>query len=211
MALYEFEGKRPVVADGAFVFPSADVIGDVVIGAGCFVGAGAVLRGDYGRIRIGEQNDVVHSERRRVSAAEQALLHGNRRIVDTPAHAGDDAVRDLAREQTAQPKGHRIDAAYLGAVTHVPYPANGPSRRQLLRARRQNLDTALDRSGRSSAGREQGVHQRVRCRFIGFERHGKPDGQEQCSQKNRRNGAHGSARAMRDVAASAAASNFRLA
>ncbi len=58
MALYEFEGKRPVVGEGSFVFPSADVIGDVVIGEGCFIGAGAVLRGDYGRIRIGDESSI---------------------------------------------------------------------------------------------------------------------------------------------------------
>jgi carbonic anhydrase/acetyltransferase-like protein (isoleucine patch superfamily) len=66
MALYEFEGKRPTIAPGAFVPESADVIGDVTIGPGCFVGVGARLRGDYGTIVIGartsvQENVVIHA------------------------------------------------------------------------------------------------------------------------------------------------------
>ncbi len=61
-----FEGKTPVVGEGSYVHPSADVFGDVEIGAGCWIGPGARLRGDYGRIVIGdntsvEDNCVVHA------------------------------------------------------------------------------------------------------------------------------------------------------
>ena len=66
MATYEFEGKRPKIDKSAFIFESADVIGDVTIGAGCYVGPGARVRGDYGTIIIGEgtaieDNCVLHA------------------------------------------------------------------------------------------------------------------------------------------------------
>lgn len=66
MALYEFEGRKPVVADGAYVAETADVIGDVRIGRWCFVGPGARIKGDYGRVVIGDEtsiqeNCVVHA------------------------------------------------------------------------------------------------------------------------------------------------------
>lgn len=66
MAIWEFEGKRPVLGKGTFVPETADVIGDVVIGENCFIGVGARLRGDYGRIRIGsgtsvQENSVLHA------------------------------------------------------------------------------------------------------------------------------------------------------
>ena len=48
MPLYEFEGKRPSIPQSTFVHPDAVVIGDVVLGEGCLVGAGAVIRGDFG-------------------------------------------------------------------------------------------------------------------------------------------------------------------
>lgn len=61
-----FEGKTPRIAPGAYVHPSADVFGDVQIGAGCWIGPGARIRGDYGRILIGdntsiEDNCVIHA------------------------------------------------------------------------------------------------------------------------------------------------------
>jgi len=52
MALYEFEGKQPKIAKTAFLFPSAEVIGAVTIGENCFIGPNAVLRGDWGYIKI---------------------------------------------------------------------------------------------------------------------------------------------------------------
>ena len=66
MAVYEFEGRKPKLGKGAYVHPSADVIGAVTIGEGCWIGPGARLRGDYGTITIGdgtsiEDNCVVHA------------------------------------------------------------------------------------------------------------------------------------------------------
>ncbi|HRP62360.1 MAG TPA: hypothetical protein PK400_03625 [Phycisphaerales bacterium] len=52
MPCYEFEGCIPVVDPSAFVHPSAVLIGDVIISAGCLVGPGASLRGDIGRITM---------------------------------------------------------------------------------------------------------------------------------------------------------------
>jgi phenylacetic acid degradation protein len=66
MAIYEFEGQRPQVHAQAFVHPQAVLIGQVVIAGACFVGAGAVLRGDFGRIVLGpgsnlQENAVAHT------------------------------------------------------------------------------------------------------------------------------------------------------
>jgi phenylacetic acid degradation protein len=58
MALYEFEGKKPFIEEGAFVHPEAVVIGDVIIDSECYIGAGAVLMGDIGSIRIGHGSNV---------------------------------------------------------------------------------------------------------------------------------------------------------
>ena len=58
MPFYEFENRRPVVDKKAFVHPEAVLIGDVHVETGCYIGAGAVLRGDIGSIRIGEGSNV---------------------------------------------------------------------------------------------------------------------------------------------------------
>lgn len=50
MSYYVFEGLVPVVHRKAFVHPSAVLIGDVIVGAGVYIGPLASLRGDYGRL-----------------------------------------------------------------------------------------------------------------------------------------------------------------
>jgi len=66
MPFYEFEGKRPSLHSAAFVHPDAIVMGDVTIEADCYVGAGAVLRGDIGSIKVSkgsnvQENCVIHT------------------------------------------------------------------------------------------------------------------------------------------------------
>lgn len=66
MTIYEFEERKPSIGKDTFIFKSADIIGDVVIGDNCYIGPGARIRGDYGSIIIGnntaiEENVVIHA------------------------------------------------------------------------------------------------------------------------------------------------------
>ena len=59
-------GKSPRIAESAFVSEAAYIVGDVEIGVASGVWPGAVIRGDFGKIRIGrrvsvEDNAVIHS------------------------------------------------------------------------------------------------------------------------------------------------------
>lgn len=81
MSLYAFEGKKPNIADDAYVHPAATVIGAVTIGGGCFIGPGAVLRGDSGVIEIGtgtsiQDNCVVHADKQVVISDNIIVGHG---------------------------------------------------------------------------------------------------------------------------------------
>ena len=49
---YQANGIRPVVDASSYVHPQAVVIGQVTIGKNCYIGPGAVLRGDWGAIEI---------------------------------------------------------------------------------------------------------------------------------------------------------------
>ena len=72
------------------VAPSATVIGDVVVGSWTSIWPGAVLRGDYGRIRVGancslQDNVVVHCSSENpavigngVTVAHSAIVHACR-------------------------------------------------------------------------------------------------------------------------------------
>src|SRR5439155_25784423 len=88
MPLFEYEGKRPTVADDAFVAPTATIIGDVTIEAGASVWYGAVLRGDDGPIIVRERANiqdgtVIHTTPQvtteigaRATVAHQCMVHG---------------------------------------------------------------------------------------------------------------------------------------
>lgn len=65
MAIYEFNGFKPVVHPTAFVHPQAAVTGNVIIGADVYVGPGAAIRGDWGKIIIKDgcnvqENCTIH-------------------------------------------------------------------------------------------------------------------------------------------------------
>lgn len=65
MAVYEFNGFRPVVKESSFVHPQACVTGNVIIGENVYIGPGAAIRGDWGQIIIEDgcnvqENCTIH-------------------------------------------------------------------------------------------------------------------------------------------------------
>ncbi len=50
--IFEFEGFRPVIDESSFIHPNATVTGNVFIGKNVYVGPGAAIRGDWGKIVI---------------------------------------------------------------------------------------------------------------------------------------------------------------
>jgi phenylacetic acid degradation protein len=85
MAVYSLDGLIPVVDVTAFVHPQATLIGDVMVGPGCYVGPGASLRGDFGRIVLSAGCNVQDS----------CVLHSfpaHETRLETDAHVGHGAV-----------------------------------------------------------------------------------------------------------------------
>lgn len=88
MPLYEIDGVGPQLGEGAWVAPSADLIGDVRLGKRCSVWFGAVIRADNTPIILGEETNfqdgaIGHSDPgapltlgARVTVGHQAILHG---------------------------------------------------------------------------------------------------------------------------------------
>ena len=88
MVLYRFEGKEPKIGEGTYVSQSAEVIGDVTIGEQCYVGPGAIIRGDYGRIVIGdktsvEENCVLHARPNETCQVGSMVTVGHGSILHT--------------------------------------------------------------------------------------------------------------------------------
>lgn len=65
MAIFEFNGFRPVIKESSFIHPNATVTGNVIIGENVYVGPGAAIRGDWGQIIIEDgcnvqENCTIH-------------------------------------------------------------------------------------------------------------------------------------------------------
>ena len=95
MPIYALGERTPTVHPEAFVHPDAVVIGDVRIGAGSSVWPGAVLRGDYGTVIVGERTSiqdgtVVHA------VAEFPTVIGSDCVVGHLAHLEGCVIEDGA-------------------------------------------------------------------------------------------------------------------
>ena len=85
MPIYSLEGINPVVHPDAFVHETAVLIGDVIVGPGCYLGPNASLRGDFGRITV-EQGANVQ---------DTCVMHtfpGKDCVVERNGHIGHGAV-----------------------------------------------------------------------------------------------------------------------
>ena len=83
--IQSFKGMVPVIDPSAYVHPQATVIGHVTIGPDCYIGPGAVLRGDWGRIVL----------ERRCNVQENCVVHmfpGTTVHLSEGAHVGHGAV-----------------------------------------------------------------------------------------------------------------------
>ncbi len=83
--VYAIDGVTPVVHPSAFVHPTAVLIGDVIVGPRCYVGPVASLRGDFGRLILGEGANLQ----------DTCVMHGfpgTDTVVEENGHVGHGAV-----------------------------------------------------------------------------------------------------------------------
>jgi len=83
--VYSIDGIVPVIDATAFVHPTAVLIGDVIVGPRCYVGPVASLRGDFGRLILGEGANLQ----------DTCVMHGfpnTDTVVEEDGHIGHGAV-----------------------------------------------------------------------------------------------------------------------
>jgi phenylacetic acid degradation protein len=113
--IYAHDGIVPVIDPMAFVHPEAVVIGDVIIGAACYVGPGAVLRGDFGRIVLETGSNVQ----------ETCVVHsfpGKDVVIEEGGHIGHGAVLHgchIGRNAMVGMNAVVMDEAVIGENTIV--------------------------------------------------------------------------------------------
>ncbi len=115
MPCYEIDGLVPVVDPSAFVHPTAILIGDVIVGAGCYIGPAASLRGDFGRIVLQAGSNVQ----------DTCVLHGypgTDTVVEEDGHIGHGAVLHgcvIRRDALVGMNAVVMDEAEVGAAAIV--------------------------------------------------------------------------------------------
>lgn len=128
--VYRYKGLTPVVDPSAFVHPDAVLIGDVHIGAGCYVGPGASLRGDMGRLIMEtgsnlQDNCIVHCFPGKDTVIERdghvghgAVLHG--------CHVGRNAL--IGMNAVIMDNAVIGESAFVGALSFVRLGFEVPER-----------------------------------------------------------------------------------
>ena len=128
--VYEIDGLVPVVDPTAFVHPTAVLIGDVIVGPGCYVGPSACLRGDFGRLILEEGANIQ----------DTCVMHGfpnTDTVIEQDGHVGHGAVLHgcrVGRNAMVGMNAVVMDNAIVGensivaAMTFVPADMNIPPR-----------------------------------------------------------------------------------
>lgn len=85
--IYESGGKRPRIDESTYVAPTALVAGDVTIGPGCAVLAGAVIVAEGSPVEIGEccavmEHAVVRASGKAVRIGDRSVVSPNGYVVD---------------------------------------------------------------------------------------------------------------------------------
>lgn len=115
LRVYAIDGIVPVVDPTAFVHPSAVLIGDVIVGPGCYVGPCACLRGDFGRLVL----------ERGANLQDTCVMHGfpgTDTVVEEDGHIGHGAVLHgcrIGRNALVGMNAVIMDNAVVGEATIV--------------------------------------------------------------------------------------------
>jgi carbonic anhydrase/acetyltransferase-like protein (isoleucine patch superfamily) len=80
-----FGDKSPKIDPTAFVSPQATIVGDVEVGPRANIWPGAVIRGDFASVRLGERTCVQDSAVIHAHSEENPTIIGNNAIIGTAA------------------------------------------------------------------------------------------------------------------------------
>ena len=171
MPVYSLEGITPVVHPDAFVHETAVLIGDVLIGADCYIGPHASLRGDFGRIIVKQGANLQ----------DTCVMHsfpGKDCTVDTDGHIGHGAVLHgcyigtnamIGMNAVVMDDANIGDSSIVGAVAFVTAGFECPPRSLVVgvpaKIKRQLTDQEVEWKARGTVEYQQ-LAQRCRATLV---------------------------------------------
>ena len=132
--IFEFNGFKPVIKESSFVHPNATVTGNVIIGENVYIGPGAAIRGDWGKIIIEDGCNVQ----------ENCTIHmfpGTTVLLKKGAHIGHGAIIHggtigenclIGMNAVVMDDVEIGDECIVGALCFVPGKMSIPSRSLIL-------------------------------------------------------------------------------
>lgn len=146
MSVYKFEDRVPQIGDESYIHPQASVLGNVLIGEGCWIGPGARIRGDYGEIVIGsktsiEDNCVIHARPKENTRIGNFVTVGHGAVIHN-AHIDNYAVIGMGSVVSDWAKIGEWSVVGEGAV--VPQKQKVPSGRIAVGVPARVLDKKVD-------------------------------------------------------------------
>jgi phenylacetic acid degradation protein len=127
---YSFKGFIPVIHPTAFVHPMATVTGNVIIGKDVYIGPGAALRGDWGKIEIKDGCNVQENCTIHMFPGETVVLHEG-------AHIGHGAIIHgaiigknclIGMNSVVMDEVQIGDESIIGALSFLPAKMQIPNR-----------------------------------------------------------------------------------
>ncbi len=134
MAIYEFDGYKPVIHESAFVHPQAAVTGNVVIGKDVYIAPGASIRGDWGKIVIKDgcnvqENCTIHMFPGVTVVLEESAHIGHGAIIHG-AHVGCNCL--VGMNAVVMDRVELGDECIVGALAFVKEGMEIPKRKLLV-------------------------------------------------------------------------------
>lgn len=132
--IYEFNGYKPVVHKTAFVHPQAAVTGNVIIGKDVYIGPGAAIRGDWGKIVIKDgcnvqENCTIHMFPGVTVTLEESAHVGHGAIIHG-AHLGKNCLIGMNAVIMDNVKVGK--ESIIGALAFVPASMEIPERKVVV-------------------------------------------------------------------------------
>ncbi|MEX0844507.1 MAG: transferase hexapeptide repeat family protein [Balneolaceae bacterium] len=132
--IYEFNGYKPIIHETTFIHPQAAVTGNVIIGKDVYIGPGAAIRGDWGKIVIKDgcnvqENCTIHMFPGVTVTLEKSAHVGHGAIIHG-AHLGKNCL--IGMNAVVMDNVKIGKECIIGALAFVPEGMDIPDRKVVV-------------------------------------------------------------------------------